>query len=175
LVAADDELNPSKAFDLARSDASTAPPQGFTRTAETSMKALGVSRATIRRAIDTADSVVARVSKKPGERVVAVTKLDLHIIYNATTRVVIQVDHNRAYRPNDPMQIERGHPEDRSRLRDLFLGLDVELSGLEGDERTATIQRLRNRARAGKWYPPFEIVSRTSGAWTWLGRRDAPS
>jgi hypothetical protein len=131
-----------------------------------------VSEKTIRRAIAFADSVTPAVSNRPGERVIAVTKLDLHIVYNLTSQVVIDVGQNRAYAPNDPMQIERGHPEDRPMLRDLCLGLTVELSGLDDDVRTATIQRLRNRARAGKWYPPFEIISRQGGASTWLGRRD---
>jgi hypothetical protein len=147
-------------------------PQSFTLKARESMETLHASEETIRATIAEPDAVDPAVSSRPGEEVVSVTKLDLHLIYNATSQVVIAVNENRNFVPNNPMHIERGHRQDRWLLRDLCLGVNVRLpDSLDRSERNAIVQRLRKRASAGKYYPVFEIASRDDN--TWIGRRDA--
>jgi hypothetical protein len=143
----------------------------FTNTARTSMEDLHASEETIRQCITHADSVLRAFAREPDERVVQITKLDLHVVYNESTQLVVDVKENWDYVPNDPMVIERGeHPEDRGMLRDLYLGLRVRLPSSAGV--TATVQRLRNKARLGRWFPPFEIRSSTVGRTAWLGRQE---
>jgi hypothetical protein len=142
----------------------------FTNTARASMQAVYAREETIRKCIACPDATGAAFSRDPGERVVQITKLDLHVVYNESSQLVVDVNENRDYVPNDPMVIERGHPEDRGILRDLYLGLKVPLPESIGV--TAIVQRLRKRARYGRWFPPFEIRSRTMGMTTWLGRQE---
>jgi hypothetical protein len=142
----------------------------FTNTARTSMQDLYAREETIRECVAHPDAVGPAFSRDPGERVVQITKLDLHVVYNESSQLVVDVNENRDYVPNDPMVIERGYPEDRGILRDLYLGLRVPLPGSVGV--TAKVQRLRNKARYGRWFPPFEIRSRAVGRTTWLGRQE---
>jgi hypothetical protein len=141
----------------------------FTNTARSSMQKLYAREETIEACIANPDGVTPAFARNPGETVMQITRLDLHVIYNETEQLVLDVKQNRDYIPNDPMVIERGHPEDRGILRDLYLGLSRQLPDSSGTG--ASVQRLRNRARSGRWFPPFEIRSRTLDGRTWLGRQ----
>ena len=141
----------------------------FTNTARASMQELYAREETIKACIAHPDAVTRAFSRDPDESVVHITKLDLLVVYNETAQLVVDVKKNRDYVPNDPMVIERGYPEDRGILRDLYLGLRVPLIDSKGG--VAEVQRLRNKARS-RWFPPFKIRTRTVDGTTWLGRQE---
>lgn len=165
---------PSEAFDPIKSKdrqtAMSADNLAFTNMARASMQDVYAREETIQECVAYPDAVGPAFSRDPGERVVQIKKLDLHVVYNESSQLVVDVNENRDYVPNDPMVIERGYPEDRGILRDLCLGLKVPVAG--SSDAAATVQRLRNRARHGRWFPPFEIRSRTVGRATWVGRQE---
>ena len=130
----------------------------FTNTARSSMQQLYAREETIQACIVHPDAATPAFARNPGETVMQIIRLDLHVIYNETAQLVLDVKQNRDY-IHDPMVIERGHPEDRGILRDLYLGLSRPLHDSSGTG--ASAQRLRNRARSGDGLPPFEIRRRT--------------
>jgi hypothetical protein len=139
----------------------------FTNKARTSMEDLHASEETIRQCISHPETVFPAFAREPGEKVVQITKLDLHVVYNESMRLVVDVTENWNYAPNDPKVIERGdHPDDRGILRDLYMGLRIRRR-CDSDGAAASEQ-----GPARPMVPAFRYWSRTVGRTTWLGRQE---